>query len=105
NWQSSQAALVNTLFSNIGGAQSNLNAAGYYSTAQVQAIHAPAPLIQRHPTTGVFTLTLCVEKSTNLTSFTPFPMSAPQCVINGAGKLEFQFTVPDNTAFFKLQAQ
>jgi hypothetical protein len=33
------------------------------------------PLIQRHPTTGVFTLTLGVEKSTTLLpgSFTPFP--------------------------------
>jgi hypothetical protein len=25
--------------------------------------------------------------------------------INGEGKLEFQFTVPDNAAFFRLQAQ
>lgn len=105
NWQVGQTALVNTLFNNLSGAQSNLNAAGYYSATQVQALNAPAPLIQRHPTTGVFTLTLGVEKSTNLSTFTPFPMTAPQCVINGAGKLEFQFTVPDNTAFFKLQAQ
>jgi hypothetical protein len=67
------------------------------------------PLIQRHPTTGVFTLTLGVEKSTTLLpgSFTPFPMTGPgtSTVINGQGKLEFQFTVPDNAAFFQLKAQ
>ena len=32
-------------------------------------------------------------------------MTAPQTIINGAGKLEFQFTVPDNAAFFQLKAQ
>ena len=26
-------------------------------------------------------------------------------VINGQGKLEFQFSVPDNAAFFQLKAQ
>ena len=26
-------------------------------------------------------------------------------VINGAGKLEFEFTVPDNAAFFRLESQ
>ena len=36
-----------------------------------------------------------------------FPMNAPgtSAVINAQGKLEFQFTVPDNAAFFRLQAQ
>jgi len=48
-----------------------------------------------------------VEKSTTLapSSFTPFPMTAPQTTINGTGKLEFIFTVPDNAAFFKVEAQ
>jgi hypothetical protein len=26
-------------------------------------------------------------------------------IINGQGKLEFQFAAPDNAAFFKVQAQ
>lgn len=38
--------------------------------------------------------------------FTDFPMSgvgtAP--VINGAGKPKFEFTVPDNAAFFRVHA-
>ncbi|MEO5721702.1 MAG: choice-of-anchor D domain-containing protein, partial [Chthoniobacterales bacterium] len=106
NWQVSQPALVNTLFSNLNGALPNLNAAGFYTTAQVQALNVGVPLIQRSPT-GVFTLTIGVEKSTDLSIFNPFPMNAPgfTTVINGAGKLEFRFTVPDNAAFFRLEAQ
>ena len=32
-------------------------------------------------------------------------MTAPQTTINGQGKLEFQFTVPDNAAFFRLETR
>jgi sulfur relay (sulfurtransferase) DsrC/TusE family protein len=126
DWQVSQPALVNTLMSSASGAglynqtlynanrtagQNDVinspNTYSLYTLSQVQALNVGTPLIQRHPTTGVFTLTLGVEKSTTLLpgSFTPFPMTAPQTTINGAGKLEFQFTVPDNAAFFQLRAE
>ena len=105
NWQVSQPALVSTLFQNLGGARSNLNAVGFYTSAQVQALNVGTPLIQKNATTGAFTLTLGVQKSTNLINFSPFPMTAPQTLINGAGQLEFQFTVPGDTAFFRIQAQ
>jgi hypothetical protein len=98
NWNQNQTALVNTLMSNAANA-------GLYTTSQVQALNVGTPLIQKNATTGAFTLTLGLEKSTNLTSFTALPMTAPQCLINGQGKLEFQFTVPGNTAFFRVQAQ
>jgi hypothetical protein len=100
DWQVSQPALVTTL-------TSNLNGAGYFTPAQVQALNVGTPLIQKNPTTGVFTITIGVAKSTDLNIFNPFPMSGPgtSTVINGQGKLEFQFTVPDNAAFFKVQAQ
>jgi sulfur relay (sulfurtransferase) DsrC/TusE family protein len=128
DWQVSQPTLVNTLMSNATGAglynqtlynanrtagQNDVinspNTYSLYTLSQLQALNVGTPLIQRHPTTGVFTLTLGVEKSTTLLpgSFTPFPMTGPgtSTVINGQGKLEFQFTVPDNAAFFKVQAQ
>ncbi len=100
DWQVAQPALVNSFRSGLG----------LYTPAQVQALKVGTPLIQRHPTTGVFTLTIGVEKSTTLTplSFTPFSMlTAPGAAttLNGAGKLEFQFTAPDNAAFFRLQSQ
>jgi len=32
-------------------------------------------------------------------------MTAPQTTINAEGKLEFQFSAPDNAAFFRLEAR
>lgn len=98
DWQVNNAALVTTLMS-------KANTAGLFTASQVQDINVGSPLIQRNPSSGEFTLTFGVEKSTNLSSFVPFPMTAPQTLINGQGKLEFRFTVPDNAAFFRLKAQ
>lgn len=99
NWQVAQPALVATYYANANGA-------GLYTPAQVQALNIGTPLIQR-TALGQFKLTLGVEKSTTLQpgSFQPFPMTVPQTTINGAGKLEFLFTVPDNAAFFRLEAK
>jgi len=97
DWQVGQTSLVNTL-------TANLNGAGYFRPAQVQALHVGTPLIQRNPMTGAFTLTLGIEKSTDLTHFSPFPMTLPQMQINGEGKAEFRFSVPDDAAFFKVSA-
>ena len=82
------------------------NGYGLYTLSQVQALHVGAPLLQRDGL-GQFKVTLGIEKSTTLqpTSFQPFPMTAPQTTVNGAGELEFLFTVPDNAAFFRLEAQ
>ena len=100
DWQVSQASLVSSLLANANGA-------GLYTTNQVQALNVGIPLLIRDPQTGQFTLTIAVQKSTNLVdgSFAPFPMSAPQTTINGQGELEFRFTVPDNAAFFRLESK
>jgi hypothetical protein len=126
DWQASQPSLVSTLFGNANVAglfnetqydanrtagqtdvTGNPNPFGLYTPQQVQAINLPAPLIERNPGTGEFTLTLGLEKSTSLEpgSFNPFPMTTPQTLINGEGKLEFRFTSPDNAAFFRLRAE
>ncbi|MFZ4766844.1 MAG: hypothetical protein ACOYMN_17980 [Roseimicrobium sp.] len=99
DWQVNQSALVNTLFANANGA-------GLYTPAQVQALHIDTPLLKRDAL-GQFKLTLGVQNGTTLQpeSFAPFPMTAPQITINGTGKLEFLFTVPENAAFFRVQAQ
>ena len=98
DWQVSQPALVDTY-------TSSANGAGYFTPSQVQALSIDTPLLQRNPMTGIFTLTIGVEKSTDLSTFNPFPMTAPQTLINGAGKIKLQFTVPNNSAFFQLRAQ
>jgi len=101
DWQVSQPGLVATYYENANGA-------GLFTTNQVQALNVGVPLIQRDPATGVFKLTIGVKKTTNLLlPFTDFPMNAPgtDTFINAQGKLEFEFTVPDNAAFFRLEAE
>ena len=101
DWQVSQPALVTAYYA-------NANDAGLFTTAQVQALNIDVPLIQRNQATGVFKLTIGVKKTANLLlPFADFPMNAPgtNTFINGQGKLEFEFTVPDNAAFFRLESQ
>jgi len=94
----SQPALVNAY-------NTTANSAGFYTAAQIQALNVGARFLQRNPATGQFKLEIGMEKSANLTTFTPFPFLAPQTTIRPDGKLEFLFTVPDNAAFFRLQPQ
>ncbi len=105
NWQVSQPALVSTLFGGLSGAVPNLNTAGFYTTAQVQAINVDLPLLTRNPETKRFKLTIGVEKSVDLSRYVPFPMTQPQTLINGAGKLEFEFSAPEDAAFFRLESR
>ena len=98
NWQVSQPDLVNAF-------TANANSAGLYLTNQIPALNVGGPLIRKNPTNGLFTLTIGVQKSTNLVNFHPFPMTAPQTTLNAQGELEFQFGVPDNAAFFRLESK
>jgi N-acetylneuraminic acid mutarotase len=130
NWQASQPALVATYYATAtanaaglynqtqynanltngivigqGNVTNNPNAYGLYTSNQIQALNVDAPLLTKNPD-GTFLLTIGVQKATNLAlPFLDFPMAATNTVINGQGKLEFQFTSPDNAAFFRLQAQ
>ena len=98
DWQTPNNALVSALYNNAG-------AAGLFTSTQVQDLNVGIPLMQRNHLTGEFTLTIGVDKSTNLSSWTPMPMTGPQVLINGQGKLEFRFNSPDNAAFFRLKSQ
>jgi hypothetical protein len=97
NWQVSQPALVQTYYA-------NANVASLYTASQVQALNVAGPLLQKNPTSGLFTLTMGVQKATDLMNFNPFPMTAPQTLINAQGELEFEFSSPDNAAFFRLES-
>lgn len=105
NFQTNQSNLVNALFNNLSGAVPNLNAIGFFTQSQVQALNVNSPLLAKDPNTGLFKLTIGVEKATLLTNFFPFPMTAPQTTINAEGQLEFQFSSPDNAAFFRLESR
>ena len=50
--------------------------------------------------------TIGVKKTASLgLPFTDFPLTLPQTTINAQGRLEFEFTVPDDAAFFRLETQ
>jgi hypothetical protein len=124
NWQVSQPALVNTYYANAyaaglynqaqcdamrtTGRNDVINNPGNYnlfSQTQLQALCVGAPMLSKDPTSGQFKLTIQVDKSTDLVHFNPFPLVAPQTIINAQGQLEFQFTIPDGTAFFRVQSK
>lgn len=99
NWQVSQPSLVTTY-------QANANGAGYYSPSQVQALHSGTPLISRDPASGKFKLTMDWKKSTDLTNFSDFPAPAGSAAsISPSGDIDFEFSVPDNAAFFRLEVE
>jgi hypothetical protein len=98
NWQTPNTALVSTLYNKAG-------AAGLFTTTQVRNLNVGTPLLQRNPATGEFTLTIGVDQSTNLTQWTPLPMTGPQVLINAQGRLEFRFNSANNAAFFRLMSQ
>jgi hypothetical protein len=95
NWQVSQPDLVNVYFA-------NAEAGGLGSG---QGLHLDAPKLTKNPASGLFTLKIGIQKSTDLLHFTPFLMTAPQTRISGDGKLEFEFASPDNAAFYRLLAE
>jgi len=98
DWQVSQPNLVNTY-------TSSANGAGYYSPSQLQALQIDTPLIFKDPGTGEFTLIFGLKKSADLLNYQPFPMTSPGTTLNGAGKIEFKFTMPDPAMFFRLETQ
>ncbi len=98
DWQVSQPALVSAF-------HDDAERAGLHTAAQVQALHIGTPLIGRHPDTGAVKLTIAAQKSTDLTNFQALPFSSGTTVINGLGELEFTFTPPDNSTFFRLESK
>jgi N-acetylneuraminic acid mutarotase len=81
-----------------------------YSSDQIQALHVNTPLIKREATTGKFTLTLGIGKTTLLGTipFTPFPFSntgGSTITINGAGQLEFTFPATEDAAFYRIETR
>ena len=98
DWQVAQPDLVAKL-------KAGSNAAGLYSQSEIQTLNVATPLLVKDATTGEFKLTLGLQRSTGLSTFTAFPMTLPKTKITTDGKLEFLFTSPDKAAFFRVQAQ
>lgn len=81
------------------------NTYGLYNLSQVQALNVETPLLAKDSATGKFKLTIGVEKSTNLVNFSPMAIPVGAATINAQGKMEFEFTAPDNAAFFRIESR
>ena len=98
DWRSAQPGLVGSLSQNVGKA-------GYYGEDQVRDLNVGRPLISKNNTTGKFKLTLSLEKSSNLgQGFQSLPFEESGTFLTNDGKLEFEFSTPENAAFFRLKA-
>ncbi len=86
--------------------QFNPNAFFLYTPSQMRALTVGGPLLQKNATNGLFTLTIGVQMSADLTNFTAFPMNGvgASTLIDGLGNLEFSFPGSGNAAFFRLQS-
>lgn len=96
DWEVTQPSLVSDYFA---AASTN----GLYTETEIQAIHVGSPLIE--VTGGTATLIIGIEKSTDLSTFDPFPFTAPETSINGSGEIEFEFPVLDDAAFYILDVK
>ena len=77
---------------------------GLYLASDVHALNMDVQVLEKTPGTNQFKFILGLRKSTNLTRFDPFPFNESQITINPQGKLEFEFTSPDNASFFRIQS-
>jgi hypothetical protein len=83
---------------------SSPNSYGLYSLSQVQALNVDVPLLTKDSVSGKFKLTVGAMKSTDLSIYTALPFTMEGTTINAQGKMEFEFSSPENAAFFRLES-
>ena len=98
DWEASQPGLVGTYYA-------GANKAGLFTTSQVHALHVPAPLISRDLASGKFRLTIDCKKSTDLLEFFDLSAEEESVFVNEQGDIVFEFTSPDEAAFFRLEVE
>lgn len=122
DWQRPQPELVATLFANAEGAGlftraavdgaraagrneilTQPNAFALFNQAQLQALKPGTPLLTRHPETGKFTLLMHWKKSADLLNFVDFPANPAGVSVTPEGGIQFEFSNPDDAAFFRLE--
>ncbi|QJE97054.1 choice-of-anchor D domain-containing protein [Luteolibacter luteus] len=94
DWQNPDPGLVDSF-------QANLSAAGFHSTGQVQALRLLGPEISKESST--LRLKWALTKSSDFSTYVPFPMTVPQASINLQGELELRFSGTDNAAYYRLE--
>ena len=76
----------------------------FFDPSKVQALRLRAPQMTR-TSGGQTTLTFSLLKSTDFQIYQPLPFTIPEATLNPAGELEFRFSVPDDTEFYRLETK
>jgi 1,4-alpha-glucan branching enzyme len=89
----------------VGAYAAGANADGRFSREQIQVLNISTPLISKNEATGNFELILGLQKSSDLETFHHFSLHDTEISVEQDGRLKIHFNVPDNAAFFRLQAE
>lgn len=98
NWEVANPELVAAF-------DASANQAGLYRPDQVRSLRIPPPTLTRGPGIGEMTLTLWLEKSAVPSGFEPFPLVPADTSLTPGGEMEFWFSVPDDTGYFRLETR
>lgn len=98
NWEVADPTLVATF-------NSTANQAGLYRPDQVRSIRVPPPTLKRGPGIGEMTLSLWLERSAVPSGYEPFPLVPESTSFTPQGELEFLFSVPDDTGYFRIETK
>ncbi len=98
DWQVANPSLVATF-------NATANQVGLFRPDQVRSLRVPPPTLSRGPGIGEMTLTLWLEKSSIPTGYEFFPFVPADTTLTPGGELEFLFSVPDDTGYFRLETK
>jgi hypothetical protein len=76
----------------------------FFDPSKIQALRLRAPQMTR-ASGGQTKLTFSLFKSTDFQTYQPLPFTIPEATLNPAGELEFRFSVPDGTEFYRLETR
>lgn len=98
HWDTAEPAKVRELVDHASDA-------GLFTREDIQAQEPAAPLIQRDPLTGRFTLNLVWEKSTDLENFVILPAVPHEVSVTAQGDIQFEFDSNQTTEFYRIKVE
>lgn len=79
-----------------------LGEAGLHTEDQIETIHAGKFLMKRDPETQDFHVSFTLQKSSNLTGWTPQPVTLPSLEVDAEGRIHFRFQSTGSSSFLRF---
>jgi alpha-tubulin suppressor-like RCC1 family protein len=79
-----------------------LGEAQLYTEGQLETIHAGKFLMKRDPETQDFHVSFTLQKSSNLTGWTPQPVTLPSLEVDAEGRIHFRFQSTGSSSFLRF---